>query len=97
MAPLPDSPPIRFGILGAATIAPIALLIPAKNHPEAVVLAIAARDKARAEAYAKTYGIPKVYGGPDGYQGNLICFCDEFVSNNHMFSFVGRPRDRRHI
>lgn len=66
--PSPDSPPIKFGILGAAKIAPIALVDPAKCHPEAVVLAVAARDKTRAEAFAKKHGIPKVYGGSNGYQ-----------------------------
>ncbi|KAF8878869.1 hypothetical protein BD779DRAFT_1553586 [Infundibulicybe gibba] len=60
--------PLRFGILGAAAIAPIALISPAKSHPEVVVHAVAARDIARAEAYAKKYGIEKFYGGPRGYQ-----------------------------
>ncbi|TFK51866.1 NAD(P)-binding protein [Heliocybe sulcata] len=66
--PLPDSAPIKFGILGAARIAPIALVDPAKCHPEAVVLAVAARDKTRADEFAKKHGIPKVYGGANGYQ-----------------------------
>ncbi|KAF5383625.1 hypothetical protein D9615_003556 [Tricholomella constricta] len=66
--PSPDSKPLKFGILGAAAIAPIALISPAKNHPETVVYAVAARDKARAAAFAKKYGIEKVYGGPTGYQ-----------------------------
>ncbi len=56
-------------MLGAAAIAPIAFISPAKNHAEAVVLAVAARDKGRAEVFAKKYGIPKAYGGKDGYQG----------------------------
>nr|GAT50766.1 NAD binding rossmann fold oxidoreductase [Mycena chlorophos] len=54
--------PLRFGILGAADIGPNALLKPAKSHPEAVVYAVAARDQARAAAYAKKHGIEKVYG-----------------------------------
>ncbi|KAL0955229.1 hypothetical protein HGRIS_004130 [Hohenbuehelia grisea] len=61
-------PPIRFGILGAANIAPIALIVPAKSHPEVVIQAVAARDKARAETFAKKHGIAKAYGGEDGYQ-----------------------------
>ncbi|KAF8659830.1 hypothetical protein AX16_001715 [Volvariella volvacea WC 439] len=60
--------PIRFGILGAAAIAPAAIITPARNHPEAVVLAVAARSKDRAAAYAKKHDIPKVYGGPTGYR-----------------------------
>ncbi|KAF8637606.1 hypothetical protein AX17_002675 [Amanita inopinata Kibby_2008] len=60
--------PIKFGILGTAAIAPLALISPAKNHPEVVVHAVAARDKERAEAFAKKYHISKAYGGSNGYQ-----------------------------
>ncbi|KAK0200084.1 NAD(P)-binding protein [Desarmillaria ectypa] len=67
-APLPDSKPIKFGILGAAAIAPSAIINPAKSHPEVVIYAVAARDIRRAEAFAKKHGIEKVYGGPNGYQ-----------------------------
>jgi predicted dehydrogenase len=64
-----DGEAIKVGILGAALIAPFALINPAASHPEVVVHAVAARDKAKAEAYAKKYGIPKAFGGPNGYQG----------------------------
>ncbi|KAJ7625522.1 NAD(P)-binding protein [Roridomyces roridus] len=67
--PLPDSQPIRFGILGAATIGPMAIIAPAKSLSEAVIYAVAARDKDRAAQYAKKHGIEKVFGGPSGYQG----------------------------
>jgi predicted dehydrogenase len=43
--PLPDSKPLRFGVLGAAAIAPTAFIAPVKSHPEAVVYAVAARSK----------------------------------------------------
>ncbi|KAF2742621.1 putative oxidoreductase [Sporormia fimetaria CBS 119925] len=56
---------IRFGVLGAAGIAPLTLIIPAKSHPEVFVQCIAARDRKRAEAFAKTHGIPEV---KDSYQ-----------------------------
>ncbi|KAI9930655.1 hypothetical protein ASPWEDRAFT_59191 [Aspergillus wentii DTO 134E9] len=52
---------IRFGLLGASNIAPISLIAPAKAHPEVIVAAVAARDRSRAEAYAKKYGIPIVH------------------------------------
>ncbi|KAF7538275.1 hypothetical protein G7054_g3050 [Neopestalotiopsis clavispora] len=52
--------PLKFGILGAADIAPQAIIIPAKTHPDVVVQAVAARDRERATAYAKKYGIPEV-------------------------------------
>ncbi|PYI02776.1 putative oxidoreductase [Aspergillus sclerotiicarbonarius CBS 121057] len=51
---------IRFGILGAAKIAPLALITPVKSHPEVIVQAISARDHARAEEFAKKHGIPQV-------------------------------------
>ncbi|KAJ7800556.1 NAD(P)-binding protein [Mycena olivaceomarginata] len=66
--PLPDSKPLRFGILGAAAIAPTAFIAPVKSHPEAVVYAVAARSKERAAAFAKTHGIEKVFGGSNSYQ-----------------------------
>ncbi|KAI0394973.1 hypothetical protein F5Y17DRAFT_465961 [Xylariaceae sp. FL0594] len=54
------SKPLRFGILGAADIGPAALIQPAKSHPDVVVHAVAARDPAKAEAYAQKHGIPTV-------------------------------------
>ncbi|KAI0060731.1 NAD-P-binding protein [Artomyces pyxidatus] len=69
--PVPNSTsptPLRFGILGAANIAPIALVLPIKNHPDAVVHAVAARDQKRADAFAKKWGIRKAYGGSTAYQ-----------------------------
>lgn len=57
---------IKFGILGAANIADMGFITPAKTHPEIIVYAIAARDKDRAVAYAKKHGIPEVR---DSYQG----------------------------
>ncbi|KAF2823588.1 NAD(P)-binding protein [Ophiobolus disseminans] len=52
---------LRFGILGAAQIAPQALIIPARSHAEVIVAAVAARDKRRAHAFAKKYNIPIVH------------------------------------
>ena len=51
---------IRFGILGAARIAPDALIKAAQNVPEAEVVAIAARDPKRAREFAAAHGIPRV-------------------------------------
>jgi len=58
----PSQKPLKFGILGAANIAPNALILPARSHPEVVVYAVAARRKEKAEAFAKKYGIEKAYG-----------------------------------
>ncbi|KAB8235274.1 hypothetical protein ETB97_007855 [Aspergillus alliaceus] len=52
---------IRFGLLGASNIAPIALINPAKAHPDVIIAAVAARDRNRAETYAKKYDIPIVH------------------------------------
>lgn len=62
------SQPVKIGILGAAAIAPTALISPAKSHSEVQVYAVAARDQKRAEAFAKKHGIEKAYGGSTGYQ-----------------------------
>src|SRR5258705_10827038 len=53
--------PLRFGILGAARIAPMALIRPARRVPEASVLAVAARDPDRARRFASRHGIPRVH------------------------------------
>ena len=57
--------PLRLGILGAARIAPMALVRPARAVPETTVLAVAARDPARAAAFARRQGIPRVHRGYD--------------------------------
>ena len=64
-----EAGPIKFGILGAAQIAPAALISPSKSHQEVVVYAVAARDEKRARDFGKKHGIPKVYSGKNGYQG----------------------------
>ena len=44
-------------------------MTPAISHPEVIVHAVAARDKDRAETFARKYNLPKAYYGPTGYQG----------------------------
>ena len=53
--------PLRIGVLGAARITPMALLKPARQVPEASIVAVAARDPARARAHAAKHGIPRVH------------------------------------
>lgn len=53
---------IRIGILGAARIAPMALVKPARLVDGIKATAIAARDSHRAEAFAEKHGVPEVYG-----------------------------------
>jgi hypothetical protein len=45
----------------AARIAPLVLIKPAKDNPEVVVAAVAARDRSRARAFAAKHGIPRVH------------------------------------
>jgi predicted dehydrogenase len=51
---------VRIGVLGAARIAPAAVIKPARALAEAEVVAVAARDRSRAEAFANKHGIPEV-------------------------------------
>src|ERR1043165_6012260 len=52
---------IRMGVLGAAAIVPNALTNPARNISEVEVVAIAARDPKRAEAFARKHHIPRLH------------------------------------
>jgi predicted dehydrogenase len=52
---------VRIGVLGAAKVTPKSLLKPARQVPQARVVAVAARDQARARAYAAKHGIPHVH------------------------------------
>jgi predicted dehydrogenase len=60
-----ESAPLRIGILGAARIAPMALVRPARHVAGADVAAVAARDVARARAFAARHGIAKVHDSYD--------------------------------
>jgi predicted dehydrogenase len=53
--------PLRIGVLGAAKITPMALVRPARSVPDVTVAAVAARDPARAEAFARRHGIEKAH------------------------------------
>jgi len=52
--------PLRIGVLGAARIAPMALVAPARRTGVARVVAVAARDPGRARTFAARHGIPIV-------------------------------------
>ncbi len=53
--------PIRFGILGAARIAPRALIEPMKGNARAIAYGVAARDPERARAYAAEHSLMLVF------------------------------------
>ncbi|HEX4246032.1 MAG TPA: Gfo/Idh/MocA family oxidoreductase, partial [Acidimicrobiales bacterium] len=52
---------LRIGVLGAAKIAPAALIHPARAVPEVDVVSVAARDPERARHYAHKHGIERVH------------------------------------
>ena len=52
---------MRIGVLGAARIAPAALMKPAGAVDDVEVAAVAARDRGRAQAFARRRGIPVVH------------------------------------
>jgi predicted dehydrogenase len=53
---------VRIGVLGAARIAPAAVIGPARRSAEAEVVAVGARDRERAAAFAAKHRIPRVAG-----------------------------------
>jgi len=53
---------LRIGSLGSSRISQAALIEPADSVPEVTVAAVAARDMARAEAYALRHGLERAYG-----------------------------------
>jgi predicted dehydrogenase len=56
-----EAPPLRIGILGAARIAPMALIRPARQVPGVEVAAVAARDPERARRFAARHGVPRAH------------------------------------
>ncbi|MBL8550570.1 MAG: Gfo/Idh/MocA family oxidoreductase [Hyphomonadaceae bacterium] len=56
---------LRIGLLGASRIASSAVLAPSRNIDGVEVVAVAARDPARAEAFALEHSIPSVAGAYD--------------------------------
>ncbi|HTZ09727.1 MAG TPA: Gfo/Idh/MocA family oxidoreductase [Acidimicrobiales bacterium] len=57
--------PLRIGVLGAARIAPAAIVRPARAVPGAEVVVVAARQRPRAEAFAAKHGVPRVAASYD--------------------------------
>ena len=56
---------LRIGVLGAARITPVALIRPARKVDEVEIVAVAARDRSRAEKFASKRGIARVHGSYD--------------------------------
>jgi predicted dehydrogenase len=56
---------LRIGVLGAARIAPMALVKPAGRVPGVTLAAVAARDPARAAGFARKHNVPTVHSSYD--------------------------------
>lgn len=56
---------LRIGLLGAAKIAPSAIVAPMKETPEAALVAVAARSVERAREFAAKHGVPRVHDSYD--------------------------------
>lgn len=56
---------INIGILGAANIAPKAIIHPAQDRDDCRVLAVTSRDMGKSKAYAKEHNIPEALGDYD--------------------------------
>lgn len=52
---------LRIGTLGAAKITPMALIRPARKTDGVSITAVAARDRSRAESFARRHGIEKIH------------------------------------
>jgi predicted dehydrogenase len=61
----PSAPPLRIGVLGAAAIAPAALIKPARAVDRVDVTAVAARDPERARKFAAKHGIARIHTSYD--------------------------------
>src|SRR5882757_4624460 len=56
---------LRIGLMGAAKIAPAAIVAPCKASSTAAVTAIGARDRGRAETFAGKHGIARIHDSYD--------------------------------
>jgi predicted dehydrogenase len=63
---------INIGIIGAARVAVYAMIAPAREVPRVRVAAVAARDPARAKAFAAAHGIETVRSSYDALIGDPI-------------------------
>lgn len=61
------------------------MIHPAKTHPEVVIQAVAARDKRKAEEYARKHGIPQV---SESYEGMLYPIFQSVMISRRFVSFL---------
>ncbi len=87
MTTTPPTVPLRFGILGAARIAPAAIIRPARRVADARVVAVAARDRDKAARFAARHAIPTAHGS---YEALLADATIDAVYNPLPNSLHGR-------
>src|ERR1700722_5407270 len=94
-----EKKPIRFGILGAARIAPDALIKAAQNGPDAEVVAVAARDPKRAREFAATNNIPRVIATYDDLVNNpeLDAIYNPLPNSLHCEWTIAALRAGKHV
>lgn len=76
---------LRIGSLGAARIAPMALLRPAKSVAGVTFEAVAARDPAKAEAFARKHGIPQHFASYDELIENVDAVYNPLPNGLHGY------------
>jgi len=64
---------LRIGALGAARITPMALIRPARDTAGVSVTDVVARDRGRAEKFARKHGIEKVHDDGRGGEDHARC------------------------
>ncbi|KAG0023131.1 hypothetical protein BGZ80_010288 [Entomortierella chlamydospora] len=74
-----------IGILGAANIAPPALVAPSMNMSSIIVVSVAARDENKAKAFASKHGIPNTHPSYDAIinDPNIDCIYNPLPNGLH--------------
>ncbi len=90
---------LTFGTLGAAKIAPGALIAPVKENDNVTIHCVAARDRARAESFAKEHGIPMVYDNYDAVieDETINCLYNPLPISAHKKWTIKALRAGKHV
>ena len=91
--------PLRIGTLGAAGITPAALMEPAKENDDVTVVAVAARDRDRAEQFAERHDIQYVYDHYDDViaDDSLDVIYNPLPISHHLEYTVKALRAGKHV
>ena len=91
--------PLRIGTLGAAGITPAALMEPAKENDNVTVVAVAARDRDRAEQFAERHDIQSVYDHYDDViaDDSLDVIYNPLPISHHLEYTVKALRAGKHV